>query len=307
MTRTLEYLIEETAADMTAEQYLKKIGCSRNVLSRLKAAPDGIQVDGTAVFASRRLSPGEHLTLHLPEDPPSEKLDPVFMDLDIVYEDEDLLVINKAAGVPVHPSQGNHGNTLANGLAWYFKEKGEPFVYRAVNRLDRDTTGLMIAAKNMFAASVLSSMAAARQIRREYLAIVLGKPEESGTIDAPIGRKAGSIIERTVDFSSGERAVTHYRRVLYRPDLDASLVRLRLETGRTHQIRVHMAYIGHPLPGDFLYCPDYSLIRRQALHSHQLTFLHPVTKKELHFEAPLPDDMRFISADTAAAGPFSLN
>ena len=107
------------------------------------------------------------------------------MDLDIVYEDEDLLVINKAAGVPVHPSQGNHGNTLANGLAWYFKEKGEPFVYRAVNCLDRDTTGLMIAAKNMFAASVLSSMAAARQIRREYLAIVLGNRRRAAPSTPP--------------------------------------------------------------------------------------------------------------------------
>ena len=109
----------------------------------------------------------------------------------------------------------------------------------------------------------------------------------------PSAEKEGSIIERTVD-AAGERAVTHYERILYRPDLDASLVKLRLETGRTHQIRVHMAYIGHPLPGDFLYCPDYSLINRQALHSHSLTFLHPVTKKELHFEAPLPDDMQFI-------------
>ena len=151
----------------------------------------------------------------------------------------------------------------------------------------------MIVAKNMFSASILSSMAATRQIRREYLAIALGRTDEAGVIDAPIGRKEGSIIERTVD-AAGERAVTHYERILYRPDLDASLVKLRLETGRTHQIRVHMAYIGHPLPGDFLYCPDYSLINRQALHSHSLTFLHPVTKKELHFEAPLPDDMQFI-------------
>ena len=219
--------------------------------------------------------------------------EPAFPEPDIVYEDEDLAVVGKPAGVPVHPSQGNHGNTLADILTWHYRQKGQPFVYRAVSRLDRDTTGLMIVAKNMFSASILSSMAAARQIRREYLAIALGRTDEAGVIDAPIGRKEGSIIERTVD-AAGERAVTHYERILYRPDLDASLVKLRLETGRTHQIRVHMAYIGHPLPGDFLYCPDYSLINRQALHSHSLTFLHPVTKKELHFEAPLPDDMQFI-------------
>lgn len=294
MTRILEYLIDDKAAGLTAEQYLRELGCSRNVLSRLKTAPEGITVNGIPVFSSHRLAAGDRLIISLPEDISSQTLEPVRMDLDIIYEDGDLMVINKAAGVPVHPSQGNHGNTLANGLAWYFSQKGRPFVYRAVSRLDRDTTGLLIVAKNILSASMLSSMAAARQIRREYLAVALGKTEEKGTIDAPIARKEGSVIERMVDPVRGEKAVTHYRRLLYNERLDASLVSLRLETGRTHQIRVHMASIGHPLPGDFLYCPDYSLIHRQALHSHRLAFTHPITKKELHFEAPLPDDMRFI-------------
>ena len=298
MTRILEYVIDSKASGLTVQEYLKTLGCSRNVISRLKAADRGIAVNGEPVFSSRRLSAGERLTLTLREETSSCRFsspapEPVFPEPDIVYEDEDLAVVSKPAGVPVHPSQGNHGNTLADILAWHYRQKGQPFLYRAVSRLDRDTTGLMIVAKNMFSASILSSMAATRQIRREYLAIALGRTDEAGVIDAPIGRKEGSIIERTVD-AAGERAVTHYERILYRPDLDASLVKLRLETGRTHQIRVHMAYIGHPLPGDFLYCPDYSLINRQALHSHSLTFLHPVTKKELHFEAPLPDDMQFI-------------
>lgn len=294
MTRTLTYRIDAASSGLSLEQYLKRIGCSRNVLSRLKSFPDGLSVNGVPVFASCLLSEGDQISLTLPPDRSSEQIQPVPMDLDVVYEDQDLMVINKGPDMPVHPSQGNHGNTLANGIAWHFFQKGEPFVFRAVSRLDRDTTGLLILAKHMLSASLLSSMVEKRQVRREYLALVRGLLPEQGTVDAPIARAEGSVIRRTVDREKGESARTHYRRLLYRPDLDLSLASLRLETGRTHQIRVHMAYIGHPLPGDFLYCPDYSLITRQALHSHALTFSHPITKKELHFEAPLPDDMKFI-------------
>ena len=293
MKRTLTYEIEPEAAGLTVGQYLEELGCSRNVISRLKTSPAGLCVDGTEVFSSYRLTAGETLTICLPEEETPQAFAPEPMDLNFVYEDEDLLVVNKASGVPVHPSPGHYTGTLANGMAWYFLQKGEPFVYRAVNRLDRDTTGLLILARNQLSASILSSMGEKRLIRREYLAIAKGKVPEEGIIDAPIARKEGSILERIVS-PGGETARTRYRTLLYRPSLDLSLVSLRLETGRTHQIRVHMAHIGHPLPGDFLYCPDFSVIRRQALHSHALTFPHPITKKELHFEAPLPDDMQFI-------------
>ena len=137
-------------------------------------------------------------------------------------------------------------------------------------------------------------MAACHEIRREYLAIASGLVPERCKIDAPIGRVPGSAIMRQVDYAAGEKAVTRCRRLLYRPDLDYSLVRLRLETGRTHQIRVHMSHIGHPLPGDFLYCPDFRRMKRQALHSRRLCFSHPITGRKLSFTAPLPEDMQWI-------------
>ena len=157
MKRTLTYEIEPEAAGLTVGQYLEELGCSRNVISRLKTSPAGLCVDGTEVFSSYRLTAGEALTICLPEEETPQAFAPEPMDLNLVYEDEDLLVVNKASGVPVHPSPGHYTGTLANGMAWYFLQKGEPFVYRAVNRLDRDTTGLLILARNQLSASILSS------------------------------------------------------------------------------------------------------------------------------------------------------
>ena len=210
--------------------------------------------------------------------------------MDIVYEDEDILVINKAADTPIHPSQGNYENSLANGVAGYFKHKGENVVFRCINRLDRDTTGLVVIAKNMLSGAVLNQAMIQREIHRIYLAVVKGELPESGTIDFPIARKEGSTIERCVDFECGEHAVTHVQCV--EKNEKYSLAKIWLETGRTHQIRVHMNAIGHPLPGDFLYHPDFSEIGRQALHSWRLEFMHPVTGALMKFEQPLPEDMR---------------
>ena len=232
--------------------------------------------------------------LFLPDEPVSSDILPVNLPIDIVYEDEDLIILNKATGMPVHPSQGHHENTLANALAYRFASRGEHFVFRAVNRLDRDTTGLLLIAKHKISGAFLSAMTAKKEIRREYLAIVAGKPEESGTIDLPIARKDGSTIERCIDMDHGEHAVTHYRCLDYRDDLGCSLVRLRLETGRTHQIRVHMKAIGHPLLGDFLYNPDYRFIGRQALHSYTVAFRHPITGEAMEFSAPMPEDFSFF-------------
>ena len=199
-------------------------------------------------------------------------------------------MVNKPADMPIHPSFQNHGNTLADALTWHYQQHGEDFVYRCINRLDRDTTGLLIVAKHLLSASILSDMVGKREIHREYLAIVKGIPPENGTISAPISRKKGSAILREVNFETGEPAVTHFARLEIRNGL--SLVSLKLETGRTHQIRVHMGYIGCPLIGDYLYYPECSRISRQALHSHRLSFLHPITGKALSFTAPLPEDMK---------------
>ncbi len=279
------------------EQFLRKHGYSKHLIIHLKTTVMGISIGGVQVYITHVLAEGETLEIHLEEPESSLNIVPTPMNLDIVYEDEDLLVINKPAGLPIHPSQGHYDTTLANGIAWYFQQKGEPFVYRAVNRLDRDTTGLLILARHGLSAAILSEMVRNREIHRQYLAIASGKTEESGTIIAPLARVDGSTIERCVDFEHGEFACTHYKRLFYNPHQHCSLISLKLETGRTHQIRVHMKHLGHPLLGDFLYNPDYRLIHRQSLHSWRLEFRHPLTKKVLTLEAPLPDDMQFVYSD----------
>lgn len=288
----MTYLIQQQDIQKTVEQFLLSNGYSAALIRRLRHTEQSILKNGSPVYTTYRLDEGDSLTVTLPEEHGSENIVPVPMDLDIRYEDRDLLVVNKAAGVPIHPSQGNHDNTLANGIAWYLREKGEVATYRAINRLDRDTTGLLILARHALSACMLSEMVRTHAIRRCYLAAASGLVPPEGVIDAPIARAGDSTIERCVDFERGDSARTHYRTLCYNRDTDCSLVELRLETGRTHQIRVHMKHIGHPLPGDFLYNPDYRLIGRQALHSWQLDFIHPIKKEPLHFEAPLPEDMR---------------
>ena len=200
-------------------------------------------------------------------------------------------MVNKDAGVPIHPSQGHFDHTLANAVAWYYQSKGQTLVYRAINRLDRDTTGLLVIAKHLLAGCILSDQMLNRQLHRQYRAIVCGKTEKEGIIDAPIGRAEDSTVLRRIDFEHGETARTRYRLLSYDEEKDLSYISLKLDTGRTHQIRVHMSYIGHPLPGDFLYNPDYRYISRQPLHSYGLKFIHPLTGEPLSFTAHLPADM----------------
>lgn len=287
----------------------------------LKKDNESIQVNGEYKRQNYMLSDGDTLTVFIREQETSAQIIPVQLPLSIVYEDEDLLVINKAAGMPVHPSRNNFDNALANALAYYYKEKGRPFVFRCINRLDRDTSGLTIVAKHMVSAAVLSRMAAekaktgpgSKGMIREYLAIADGMFEkQEGIISAPLARKEDKCLMRVVDFEKGVSAVTSYRVLAAKEN--KSLVSLRLFTGRTHQIRVHMQYIGHPLLGDFLYHPMYRcnqtdrmetgadmepvqgkpLIGRQALHAHRLSFCHPMTGEPVEFRAPLPEDMRQV-------------
>lgn len=293
MTRTLTYSITTNQENMTIGQFLKAQGYSRQNIIALKKLPDSILVNGRWEYVTYSLKAGEQLTIIIQEDASSKKIVPVKLPLSIIYEDEDMLVVNKPADMPIHPSLNNYENTLANAVAYYYKEQNLPFVFRCINRLDRDTTGLTILAKNMLSAGILSEMISRREIKREYLALAdgIGISPKSGTIDAPIARIDGSTIERCVDFEKGERAVTHYKVLNESVKNNLSLINLWLETGRTHQIRVHMKYIGHPLIGDFLYHPGNTQINRQALHAHRLTLLHPITKQPLCFTAPLPDDM----------------
>lgn len=290
MNRNIDYIIDEDSAGLRVEQFLRRKRYSGQNLSEIKRMPKSILVNGVHYYMRQELSKGDHLQVRICETKDSEKIPPTNLPLDIIYEDEDLLVLNKPAGMPIHPSLNNYTNSMANALAYYFQSQGKPFIFRCCNRLDRDTSGLTIVSKHLVSGSILSDMTKHREVHREYLAIARGSVTPSeGTIQAPLGRKEGTIIERTVDWEHGEDAVTHYKVV--KEANGHSLVSLRLETGRTHQIRIHMKYLGYPLIGDYLYNPDMEYMTRQALHSHHMEFTHPITGEHMSFTAPLPEDM----------------
>ena len=290
MNRNIDYIIDEDSAGLRVEQFLRRKRYSGQNLSEIKRMPKSILVNGVHYYMRQELSKGDHLQVRICETQNSEKIPPTKLPLDIIYEDEDLLVLNKPAGMPIHPSLNNYTNSMANALAYYFQSQGKPFIFRCCNRLDRDTSGLTIVSKPLGSGSILSDMTKYREVHREYLAIARGSVTPSeGTIQAPLGRKEGTIIERTVDWEHGEDAVTHYKVV--KEANGHSLVSLRLEPGRTHQIRIHMKYLGYPLIGDYLYNPDMEYMTRQALHSHHMEFTHPITGEHMSFTAPLPEDM----------------
>lgn len=293
MNRTIEYTIPESQNGLRVEQFLRRKGYSRQNLTEIKRMPQSILVNGIHYYMRQTLAAGDHLQVCICETESSEKIPPVKLPLNIVYEDEDILVINKPAGMPIHPSMKNYYNSLANALAWYYQDQGKPFIFRCSNRLDRDTSGLTVISKHLVSASIMADMTKKRLVHREYLAIVKGDlTPPAGTITAPLSRKEGSIIERTVDFEHGEEAITHYK--LVKKENGHSLVSLQLETGRTHQIRIHMKYLGYPLVGDYLYNPDMEHITHQALHSYHMEFPHPITGQKMTFTAPLPPDMSAI-------------
>ena len=289
MDRIFHYQITENEQGTTVLDFLRKKGFSRHILSSMKADKEALTRNGQRIGGREQLLAGDYFRVRLLETVDSDGIVPVSMPLSILYEDEDILVINKPADMPVHPSIGNYTNTLANGVAAYLDAKDEHSPFRCINRLDRDTSGALILAKNAFSAAVLSTQMRNRQIRRTYLAVVEGITPPNGTISAPISRVDDSVIERHVDFLRGEPAVTHYERLEVKNE--HSLLEIHLETGRTHQIRVHMGYIGHPLPADYLYHPVYDCFKRQPLHSLQLEFRHPVTDKSMCLLAPVPEDM----------------
>ena len=267
----------------------RELHCSSAVVRTAKKYPDGILLDGVHANTPDLARPGQVLSILL-SDREDGDLEPAEGPVDLTYEDADLLVVNKAAGVAVHPSPGHHSDTLGNFMTAYYKKKGIPFVFRPVNRLDRGTSGLMAAARHAHAQELLKGQLHTGAFRRIYLAVCQGVPHPAqGVIDMPIGRADGSVLRRQVR-PDGARAVTRYQ-VLSSSGV-RSLVRLELETGRTHQIRVHMAWLGHPLVGDFLYgVEDKALIGRTALHSWQLSLAHPLTGEPLEPTAPLPADM----------------
>ncbi|MGN0107453.1 MAG: RluA family pseudouridine synthase [Hominilimicola sp.] len=290
MDRVFEYVIapEYDGANVTTvlKQHFKM---STSLIKDLKKYEDGLRLNGSHIRTVDTVKTGNTLTVTL-RDSASENIIPKNIPLDIVYEDEDVLVLNKPPHMPTHPSIGNYENSLANGVMYYFQSKGEGRVFRAVNRLDKDTSGLMAVAKNAYIHARLGEEIQTKALRRKYKCIVCGDIDRDGTVDAPIKRADGSVINRIVA-ADGQRAVTHYR-VIERYG-DYSLLEMELETGRTHQIRVHMAHIGHPLAGDWLYgTEDHNLVQRQMLHSCYLRFIHPVSGQVMEFENEMAQDMK---------------
>ena len=291
MKRTFTYQITEADAGKTVGTFLLEHEYTPTCIKFLKKAAGLITVNGVWEFVNKPLKENDILETVFLDEESSENVPSVEMPLDIVYEDEDILVLNKMANLPIHPTKGYEYTNLANGVVYYYEKQGIPFVFRSVNRIDKDTTGLVIIAKNMLSGSILGESMRNRGIHRTYLAVTEGKLPEKGTIDLPIGRREGSAVERCID-ENGAKAVTHYERLKYKNG--HSLAKVSLETGRTHQIRLHMRAIGHPLPADVLYNPNFQVIRRHALHSWKLEFEHPITKEKMYFEQELPEDMKKI-------------
>lgn len=288
MNRQITYIVPSEFDQRTVKDYLIYLGYSHPVLVQLKKTQNSIIRNNEWIYFHTKLNTQDSITIYIEETASSENIVATPLPIHIVYEDEDILVINKSANMPIHPSMNNYENSLANALMHYYGNAGSPFVFRCVNRLDKDTSGLTLIAKNPLSAAILYRDMTHRKIKRTYYALVQGTPPNVGTINVGISRAPGSTIMRVPDAINGETAITHYKTL--QSSADFSLVECTLETGRTHQIRVHMKHIGHPLLGDYIYNPDNHLMSHHALHGGKLEFIHPITKKELMFSAPFPLD-----------------
>ena len=292
---TLEKKVSKEYEGATIREFLKEdLGLSSRLIRR-SAIEKRILVNKKEVRMRYIVHTGDLVQINLQSDE-SQNITPEKMDLDIVYEDEDILVINKKPYMVVHPTKTYQSGTLANGVLFYFKETNQNCIVRLVSRLDMNTSGLIIIAKNQFAHMALSKEMEENNLEKRYLAIVHGNlKEKEGTIDAPIYRPDGEEFGtmRIVD-ERGQRSITHYK--VIESFKDADLVECLLETGRTHQIRVHIKHLGHPIYGDTLYGfeGDEELIPRQALHAYGLDFKSPKTKETLSLRAKLPDDMESL-------------
>jgi 23S rRNA pseudouridine1911/1915/1917 synthase len=308
------FIIDKGQSLMRIDKYIteKLANATRNKVQ--KAIDEGmILVNGNATKANYQIKPLDEIKVYLPSQPRDTEVIPEKMDLDIVYEDDYLLLINKPAGMVVHPAHGNWSGTLVNGLAYYFNQlpelpgnSGRPGL---VHRIDKDTSGLLVIAKSEDAMTHLAHQFFHHTIERTYFALVWGVPDEDqGTVNVPIGRstKDRKLMEAFPDGSQGKHAVTHWK--VLKKLRYVSFLQCNLETGRTHQIRAHLKYLGHPLFNDAMYGGDkirkgtqfakyktfidnaFKLLPRQALHAMSLGFIHPITQEKMYFEAPLPSD-----------------
>lgn len=288
---TLTYRVSNNNLINLKELLKSHFQISDRLLAKLKNAQK-IFINGEKVSVRASLKTGDLVEVNLDFLENNSNIVPTKMELDILFEDETMLIINKPAGVPVHPSMDHFEDSLSNGIRFYFDEIGLKRKIRPVNRLDKDTTGIVIFAKNEYVQECLVKQMKKNTFVKEYIAVCSGSFDcKAGTIDAPIARKEDSIIERCVS-EAGDKAVTHYE-VLKNVN-NYSVVKCILETGRTHQIRVHLAHIGHPLLGDTLYGTSSPLISRQALHAYKVKFIHPISLKSIELTAKIPNDIENI-------------
>lgn len=287
MARRLEFQIDERYESRKIREYLKnEARVSHRMLCILKRTPNGITVNGVHARTVDLLHAGDTLVLTLPKDEAAGTPTPTDIPIEILYIDDDLIVVNKQAGLAMHETHNHQGDALSNALAYYLAQRGESAVFRAVGRLDKGTSGIVVCARNKYCAARLSG-----QIQKTYFAVAGGVFTGGGTIDAPIFRPDPNKTLRAVG-EGGERAVTHWEAM--RTDGKCTLLRIQLETGRTHQIRVHFAHLGAPLVGDGMYGSTDLRLSHQALHCGECRFTHPVTGKALTITAPMPADMQAL-------------
>ncbi len=290
MKETLSFVVDESYNGKKAGVFLRVVcGLSARTLAVLKRNPGSITRSGEVLRTVDILNKGDVIEINLPQE--NNSILPIEGKLDILYEDAYLLIVNKPPSTPVHPVKKHQEDTLANFVAYKYSGEGEGFVFRAVNRLDSDTSGAVIIARNRHIASIMQKS----EVEKHYIAICHGAVYEPDTINLPMGLREDSKIVRCVT-PSGKSAVTHYNPIVTYED--RTMLDINLETGRTHQIRCHMSHIGHPLIGDDLYGGNLDEISRQALHCHTVSFTHPISGKRIDVVAPLPEDMSSLIPET---------
>ncbi|MBQ3418035.1 MAG: RluA family pseudouridine synthase [Ruminococcus sp.] len=285
-----EFIVSKEYDGKTAKDFLRKrCGLTAETLKLAKYHAFGITRDGKTLRTVDTVFEGDIIKISLPTD--KNEILPVEGTLDILYEDKYLIVINKPCGMPVHPVKVYQSDTLANLVAFHQRQRGEEYTFRALNRLDKDTSGCVVIAKDRITCGLLQG-----KIQKEYIAVCEGVIIQAGTVSAPIKLKDGSKIVREVR-EGGKTAVTHYEPISH--SKKHTLLRLWLETGRTHQIRCHMSSLGHPLAGDDLYSGSLSRIHRQALHCYKVEFIHPITKESILLDTGIPEEFLRILNDDA--------
>ncbi len=290
MINSLIYIVDEKGKDKKLRFYLRECQHLSSRLIKHSAREHKIFVNDRVELLNYKVKLNDKVQILLEKDE-DQQIEAEEMDLDIVYEDEDFIIVNKPPNIVVHPTKSHQSETLANGLIYHFRKNNENTIVRLVNRLDMGTSGLVITAKNQFTHSYFSKIMRTEDYVKKYLTICHGiLKEKNGVINLPIYRESEDVIKRTID-ERGKESITEYE--VLEEFKDASLLKLNLITGRTHQIRVHLESLGHPIYGDKLYgeSNDDHIILRQALHAYFISFKHPKTLKLMEFEGAMPSDM----------------